>query len=126
MTNDLILFLRVAVGEEALMRAVARLTGMACASEHFPDPDAPAFFVLVDYNEGFASGFSLSWPQSLDVDVSAGKLARDLADEFQSDVLFDLEDAAPGANGETWRIVSPGTEEIRAVAVKALDEGFSL
>lgn len=121
MTNDIILFLRAAVAEEALIDAVARLTGMACASENAPDPAAPALFIALDYQEGFLSGFSLSWPASHEASIGVAALAQGLADQFGTDVLFDAEDTLPDLNGETWRLVVPGGQDLRAVAVREIE-----
>jgi hypothetical protein len=121
MTNDIILFLRAAVADDALLDAVARLTGMACASDSVPDPAAPALFIALDYQVGFLSGFSLSWPASHDRRIDVAALAQGLADQFGTEVLFDAEDTLPGVNGETWRLAAPGGGEARAVAVREIE-----
>lgn len=121
MSNDIILFLRAAVGEDALHSAVVRLTGMACASERAPDPGAPAWFIALDYQEGFLSGFSLSWPASHDAGIDVAALARALADQFQTEVLFDAEDSLPGTDGETWCLAAPGSAALRAVALRGIE-----
>lgn len=121
MTNDIILFLRAAVDREALQAAVARLTGMACASGHAPDPAAPAWFIALDYPEGFLSGFSLSWPAAHDAGIDVAALARALADAFDTEVLFDAEDTLPAVDGETWRLAAPGGQGLRAVALREIE-----
>ncbi|HEX8612723.1 MAG TPA: hypothetical protein VF800_15660 [Telluria sp.] len=121
MTDDIILFLRAAVADEALQGAVARLTGMACSNEHVPGPNAPALFIALDYQEGFLSGFSLSWPASLGAAISVAALAQGLADQFATEVLFDAEDTLPGADGETWRLAAPGGQGLCVVAVRQIE-----
>lgn len=82
--------------------------------------------MLIEYSEGFRLGISLTWRPSSDVVLRIGELAQCLANEFQSEVLFEAEDSISDTGQERWLLATPGQKELRAVRIEALTDGVSL
>jgi hypothetical protein len=124
--TNLFLLLRDPVQEVELLRALEQLTGIACDNMACPSEAAPAFFMALDYPEGFRRGVSLLGRPGWDLHIEIKVLAFGLANRFQTEVLFEAPGSISDTNGEHWLLASPGQGELSTVKIEELSDGVRL
>lgn len=116
-------FIQAKAPEEKILNILNKHIDRGVESIELPDDTAALFLQYLEYSEGFALNAGLAWGLD-EFELNEFKIARALAKELSTDVLFQPQKLALPEDME-WCLAKP-EGNIYAVHIIELDDGIDV
>lgn len=126
MTDSLTLYTRRELPTARLIEVLSRETGLPCCNGTYPDPSAVAVLLTATNATGLLHVVNLVWPPGADSAAPTARVAQAIADDFDTDVLFEADDPATDGVDGPWLLAVAKGGRPRAVSVRLGDDGVDL